>query len=102
MSVVMVRLMVYSYLVVIATSFIDVSQVPDLIFVVLVLTMLPTIYGGISKLICATGRVVYSATIHYLHRVHRRNKFPVKVYFFSTTIVELIHLFLIQIKNETI
>ncbi len=76
-SVAMVRPRVYSYPAVIATSFISVCRALDLIFVVLVLTTFPTIYGGISKLICATGRVVCSAAIHYMHRVCRRNKFPV-------------------------
>jgi hypothetical protein len=93
--------MAYSYPVATATSFISVCRALDLIFFVLVLSTLPTIYGGISKLICVTGRVVCSATINYLDRVHRRNKFEARAYFFSTTIVEPIRLFSIQINNET-
>jgi len=70
----------YSYPVATATSFIGVCRALDLIFVVLVLTTvpIPTICGGISKLICVTGRVVCSAAINYLIRVHRHNKFKMK------------------------
>ena len=76
--VAMVKLMVYSYPVPTAMSFIGVCLALDLIFVVLVLGMLPTIYGGISRLTCATGRAVCNATNNYLNRLQRRNRFKVK------------------------
>ncbi len=62
-----------------ATSFIDVYRALDLIFVVLLLeTLLPTIYGGISKLVGVIGRVVCSATIRYMDQVYRHSKFNKK------------------------
>ena len=83
------------------TFSISVCQAPDLMFVVLVLMMFLTTCGLILKRNCATGRVAYNATVQYMRRVQRHNKFKVTVWLFSTTIVEPIHLFLIPINNKT-
>jgi len=90
------------YQVPIVTSFIDVYQALVLIYVVLELSIHHTIYGGIHKQIFVIGHVVYNVLINCMHQVRQHNKFQVKVYVFLITIVELIHLFLIQIKINSI
>lgn len=97
---VMVRPMVHSCPADTATSSISAYQVSGTIFVVLVLTTFHTIYGGINKLTSAIGLVEYSALINYMDRLHQRNKLKMKAYYFSITIVEPIHLFLVKIKTE--
>lgn len=101
MLVAVVRLIMYSCQVGTAMSSINVCQGPDLMFVVLVLMIFPTICGLILKQSYVTGRVVYNATIQYINRAQRHNRFKVTVWLFLITIVEPIHLFLIQINKKT-
>lgn len=68
MLVAVVRLIIHSSQVDTAMSSINVCQGADLMFVVLVLMMFPTICGSILKQSYVTGHVEYNATIQSMHQ----------------------------------